>query len=811
MASARGGIPEKLDNTIHAPLDDVDEQEWKDLFCVFLERFCLAQIESIIEKADTTIHYGVTISFVDFVEMNMVAAHLLIKNPARLLPIFDEAICEVQRKWLEGLPPGEPKRKRWRAKPHCHARLTHLPANVPELRKAKLPRSSDVGHFVEVRGTVIRTGAIKMLEWERQMECAKCRHPFVVRADPEQYNNFPRIVRCPSDKEPPCQGKTFRLVEGDSKLCRDYQEIKIQEQIQQLAMGSIPRSMVVVLEDDLVDICKAGDDVTVNGVVMRRWRPMDESKRCDLEMFMMANQLRVNNEQRMGIVITDEMKHEFISFWQEHTDRPITAREFIVKSLCPQVYALHTAKLALLLVLIGGVPYTDPNGLRVRGESHLLLVGDPGTGKSQLLKYAAKLSPRSVLTAGIGTTSAGLTVTAVKDAGGEWMLEAGALVLADGGVCCIDEFSSIRKHDQTTIHEAMEQQTLSVAKAGLVCKLSTRCTVVAATNPKIKFDWDQSLSVNTAIGSPLLSRFDLILVLLDEQDEGWDQTVSSFLLNGNAGSRPDEAIWSLRRLQAYISYVSTTFQPKLSSSAEKILGRYYRLQRLADQRNQARTTVRLIESLVRLAQAHARLLCHSEVSVDDAVVAVQLVEASMQNAAMLGTGLASVLHSRPATDPEAEFAEMKERILRALRLQDIVPTQGKGTDDQAEGQLGDDDGVEEEDYNDEGNDEGTFDPNLFSQHSQQRRARMQGTQNSGNLKAKANGLFSSLSQEANSKKEVVMEEGDEEEESGLPRPSWRDEKLLSQKINNYETVSWDTFSAIESPVRKPVKPSYGGE
>lgn len=503
---------------------------------------------------------------------------------------------------------------------------------------------------------------------------------------------------CPSERSgKACKSTNFDIVDN-SRVVSDHQTIKIQEQVSKLGVGSIPRAIVVVLEDDLVDSVKAGDHVVVVGILMRCWRPCIKDIRCDLETIVKANSIRITNATAAHVLVTEELKSEFAHFWTRHARDPMRARNEIVASICPKVYGLFVVKLGVALTVVGGCTHVNESGMRTRGEPHMLLIGDPGTGKSQFLRFTAELSPRSVLTTGIGTTSAGLTCTAVKD-GGEWMLEAGALVLADRGVCCIDEFSSIRSHDRTSIHEAMEQQTLSVAKAGLVCKLNARTTVFAVTNPKGRYDPNADVSVNTAIGSPLLSRFDLVLVLLDRMNPRWDEVVSAFILqqsteradvkreargsdsdtsrDASATSERDDTLWPIPKLQAYICYVKDKYQPQLSRSAMLVLQRYYQLQRSSDTRSAARTTIRLLESLTRLAQAHARLMCHDDVQVMDAVVAVFVMEVSRATdcgTSMLGGGggLDSVLHSDFAEDPATEYALQEKMVLEQLGLPELA-------------------------------------------------------------------------------------------------------------------------------------------
>ncbi|KAH9658103.1 putative DNA helicase MCM9 [Citrus sinensis] len=535
----------------------------------FVIRHHSDQLRSITLSPDPKLHYPLYIDFAELLDEDPEIAHLVFSKPADYLRFFEDAAIWAHKIVFDELKSCEKRVE----KKFIHVRINvsgsplECPETFPSIGRVRVKHH---GVLLTLKGTVIRSGATKMYEGERTYMCRKCKHMFPVYPELETRNSIVLPSHCPSQRSKPCEGTNFQFVEN-SIICHDYQEIKIQESTQVLGVGVIPRSILVILKDDLVDIVKAGDDVIVTGILTAKWSPDLKDVRCDLDPVLIANHVRRTNELKSDIDIPDDIIMQFKQFWSEFKDTP----------------------LKVALTLIGGVQHVDASGTKVRGESHLLLVGDPGTGKSQFLKFAAKLSNRSVITTGLGSTSAGLTVTAVKD-GGEWMLEAGALVLADGGLCCIDEFD----------------------------------------------------------------RFDIVLVLLDTKNPEWDAVVSSHILaegglSEEKDTEPLTDIWPLAMLRRYIYFVKGYFKPILTKEAEKVISSYYQLQRRSATQNAARTTVRMLESLIRLAQAHARLMFRNEVTQLDAITAILCIESSMTTSAIVDS-VGNALHSNFTENPDLE-------------------------------------------------------------------------------------------------------------------------------------------------------------
>ncbi|CAB3250809.1 unnamed protein product [Arctia plantaginis] len=646
----------------------------------YIIKFHLQECINILSQPDKLGYYSVKIDFLKLFETYPDVGDKVLCDPVVSLPACDKDVIKAQQQILEGDEYKSILSKLQYSfiKRNVHARFFGLPV-CPELHRTIFPKNVDLGCFLKVTGTVVRVTQSKMLEYHRKYVCVKCNYENCQEAQFENRYILKPPSKCGNDIKS-CRSSTFSEVQLVSREhCKDYQEIKIQEQVNKLSIGTIPGSLWVVLEDDLVDCCKPGDDVLICATVRRRWRPVGQNKKSEVELVPQANYIEVCNAQRSEVIATaPDIKECFNEFWAKYEACPLKGRDRILAAVAPQVYGLHLVKLALLLTVITGSNHIIENDInkktvqdekhstRVRGQCHLLLVGDPGTGKSQLLRVGSELTARSVFTSGAGSTRAGLTCAALRE-DGEWHLEAGALVLSDGGVCCIDEISQLRVHDRTAIHEAMEQQTISVAKAGIVCKLNTRCAIIAACNPKGHYDTDQPLSVNVSLGTPLLSRFDLIFILLDSKNKTWDKLVSSYILFGDSNASESKK-WNLEKLQMYIDLVGPRFT-EMTKSANMILQSYYMLQRRSEHRDPSRTTVRMLDSLVRLSQAHCRLMYRTTILPMDAIIAITLVDLSMQDCTLDDT--TDALHSTIPKYSDYEYLQTAKKLLTQLNLLDI--------------------------------------------------------------------------------------------------------------------------------------------
>jgi replicative DNA helicase Mcm len=499
------------------------------------------------------------------------------------------------------------------------ARIVRLLQPAP-LRKLG---SDHIGRLVMVEGIVVRSTPVRPMIMQAAFKCKRC-------GEITPVNQTGQFVKAPfACTNPSCNAKgPFEFVQEESSFI-DSQDLRLQERPEDLPPGQLPRVLNAKLVGaEIVDVARPGDHVSIVGVV-RAFAPARPGvgKLRTFVLFLDVNSVEVLGKEPETSMPSPEEEEKILELARD----PWIHRK-IISSIAPSIYGYDHVKEAIMYLLFGGVHKTLPD-IAIRGEINSLLVGDPGTAKSQLLQYVARIAPRGLYTSGRGTTAAGLTAAVIRERGGGMTLEAGALVLADKGIACIDEMDKMRPEDRVAIHEAMEQHTVSVAKGGIVATLNARTAILAAANPSLgRYEPHRTVAENISLPVTILSRFDLIFVLRDVPNKESDSKMSAHILEiHRKGLSPVEAPIPGDLLRKYVTYAKS-IRPALSSEAIQRINDFYLAMRGASEAegSPVAITARQLESLVRVAEARARSALRKEVTAEDAEAAITIMKKSLE-------------------------------------------------------------------------------------------------------------------------------------------------------------------------------------